>query len=128
MPEQALQTVPLIKKKRRGAAVVVKIDRDPQVIVRLMPSLDEAFRDTVRYRGDVSTGIVEALKSVDLSKAAIVDLSADKTRLKTTTARIPEALHERCKLVAEKRGVSMNELFNTALAHWLAGKKLIKLG
>ena len=75
----------------------------------------------------MSTGIVEALETVDLNKVGIVDLSADSTRLRTTTARIPVALHEQCKVVAEKRGVSMNELFNTALAHWLASKKLLKL-
>ena len=121
--------VPLKQTKavKRPATAVGKSATDPQVIVRLMPSIDDVFRNVVKYRGDVSISIIEALNTVDLNKVAVVDLSADRARLRTTTARLPRPLYEKCKAVAERRDISVNELFNTAVAHWLAGKELINL-
>ena len=128
-PRSSLPTVPLKQTKtaKRPATAVGKSPADPQVIVRLMPSIDDVFRNVVKYRGDVSISIIEALNTVDLNKASVVDLSADRARLRTTTARLPRPLYEKCKAVAERRDISVNELFNTAVAHWLAGKDLINL-
>ena len=41
---------------------------------------------------------------------------------------MPLVLHRGLKRVAEDRATSMNILVNTALAHWLGGKDLLRLG
>jgi hypothetical protein len=70
--------------------------------------------------------IIEALDSVDLETAPLVDMGLE-SRLPTTTVALPPELHARIKALAKARSSSMNEMVNTAIAHWMAGKKLIRL-
>jgi hypothetical protein len=108
------------KKKR------VETEPVPKVIIRLTPGIDEQFRSVMRYRGDLSTMVLEAINTTDLETAPLVDLDAEKERLRGTTVNLPPAVHKKMKLIAKKRNVSMNVLFNTAIAHWLAAKNLVK--
>jgi len=95
-------------------------------VVRLLPGISEHLRAQMRYRGDLSSMVIEAINLVDLKTARLEDLASD-TRLGTTTIALPPPLHAHLKSLSKSRTVSMNELVNTAIAHWLAGKKTIRL-
>jgi hypothetical protein len=70
----------------------------------------------MRYRGDLSAMIIEAINAVDLKSVRLVELASD-SRLRSTTVVLPE----------KARTASMNIMVNTAVAHWLAAKKVIRL-
>ena len=97
-----------------------------KLVIRLLPAISEHLRREMRYRGDLSAMVIEALSSVDLKTVGIVDLATD-ARMSTTTIALPPQLHSQIKAVAKSRNASMNEIVNTAVAHWLAGKKIIRL-
>ena len=78
----------------------------------------------MRYRGDFQNMILEAINSVDLEKVGVVDLSCEA--FGTTTTGLPIPIHSKLKSLAGSRNTSMNVLVNTAVAHWLAGKNLIR--
>jgi hypothetical protein len=80
----------------------------------------------MRYRGDLSKMIVESIDSVDLKNVILVDLFAE-SRLEPTMISIPTKVHAALKALSKTRAASMNVLVNTAVAHWLAGKGIIKL-
>ena len=105
------------------------VRRSPPVhklVIRLLPGINEHLRSEMRYRGDLSAMIMEAINSVELRTVRLVDLAND-TRLSTTTIAIPPPLHAQLRTIAKSRSASMNEMVNTAVAHWLAGKKIIRL-
>ena len=105
------------------------VRRSPPVrklVIRLLPGINEHLRSEMRYRGDLSAMIIEAVNSVDLKTVRLVDLASD-TRLGTTTIALPPSVHAHLKSVAKARSASMNEMVNTAVAHWLASKKVIRL-
>jgi len=97
-----------------------------KMVIRLLPGLNEHLRAEMRYRGDLQSMIQEAINLVDLQKVRIVDLSWDR-RLDATTIGLPIPVHSKLKFLAKSRNTSMNVLVNTAVAHWLAGKGIIKL-
>jgi len=63
---------------------------------------------------------------VNLNTVRLVDL-ASEMRLQTTTVALPPPLHNEIKSAAKNRNASMNEMVNTAVAHWLASKGVIRL-
>ncbi len=97
-----------------------------KLVVRLLPLIDEHLRSIMRYRGDLTAMIIEAVNSVDLKSVRLVELVGDAP-LRTTTIGLPPSLHKDLKAVAKIRSASMNIMVNTALAHWLAEKKVIRL-
>ncbi len=116
-------------KREDDAKPVTKPRRSPtarKLVIRLPPLIDEHLRSVMRYRGDLTTMIVEAIGSVDLKSVLLVELAGEAS-LRTTTIGLPPSLHKDLKAVAKTRSVSMNVLVNTALAHWLAAKKVIRL-
>lgn len=100
-------------------------DQNVKLAIRLNEAVNEALRGLIRYRGDLSTMAIEALSTVDLSKAGLV--SAEEKMVRDTTITIPKALHRKVKMVAEERGTSMNIVVSTGLAHWLSAKNKLKL-
>ncbi len=117
-------------KKEQKHKPEAPVRRSPPVrklVIRLLPVINEHLRRELRYRGDLSAMIIEAVNSADLRTVRLVDLAND-TRMSTTTIALPPPLHAQIKAAAKARGASMTELVNTAVAHWLAGKKLIRLG
>jgi hypothetical protein len=78
-----------------------------------------------QYRGDLSQIVMEAIEQVNLAEASVVDISAAKA--KETCVMLAENSLRTLKKVAKQREVSLNTLVNTAVAHWLAAKKAIKL-
>ena len=106
-------------KDSGGSASTVK-----KSAVRLIEPVNDALRTLIRYRGDLSRMALEALNTVDLKVAALVNA---EDMVRDTTISVPPALHERLKTIADDRETSMNVLVNTALAHWLAKKGAIRL-
>ncbi len=107
-------------RRTRQASAVRKL------VIRLLPGINEHLRAEMRYRGDLSTMILEAINTVDLETVRLVDLSTE-THIPTTTVALPTQIHAGLKTLAKSRNTSMNVLVNTAVAHWLAGKKIIRL-
>lgn len=97
-----------------------------KLVIRLLPGIDEHLRGVMRYRGDLSTMIIEAINSVNLKSVRLVELASD-SRLRSTTVALPPSIHDHLKSVAKARDASMNIMVNTAVAHWLAAKKVIRL-
>jgi hypothetical protein len=97
-----------------------------KLVIRLLPGLDEHLRAEMRYRGDLQSMIMEAINSVDLENVRLVELVSE-TRMSTTMVSLPLAAHTNLKDLAKARNTSMNVMVNTAIAHWLAGKKIIRL-
>ena len=102
--------------------------KDPNIklAIRLNEGVNEALRTLIRYRGDLSTMALEALRSIDLTRVALV--SAEERMVRDTTITMSRQLHKRLKNIADDRDTSMNILVNTALAHWLASKGALRLG
>jgi hypothetical protein len=97
-----------------------------KLVIRLLPGLNEHLRAEMRYRGDLQSMILEAINSVDLENVRLVELFSE-TRMDTTMIGLPPAIHSHLKALAKARNASMNIMVNTAIAHWLAGKKIIRL-
>ena len=97
-----------------------------KLVIRLLPGISECLRAEMRYRGDLSKMIIEAINSVDLKNVILVDLFAE-SRIVPTMISLPTKVHAALKALSKTRTASMNVLVNTAVAHWLAGKGIIKL-
>ena len=97
-----------------------------KLVIRLLPGLNEHLRAEMRYRGDLQAMILQAINSVDLRNVRLVELISE-TRMSTTMIGLVPAIHAHLKRLAKVRNASMNVMVNTAVAHWLAGKKLIRL-
>lgn len=102
-----------------------KNEQTLKLAVRLTEVVNDALRSLIRYRGDLSAKVIEALNGVDLESVKLV--SHDEAMVRDTTITISRALHKHLKQVAEDRETSMNIVVNTGLAHWLAAKGLLKL-
>ena len=97
-----------------------------KLVIRLLPGLNDHLRAEMRYRGDLQSMILEAVNSVDLESVRLVELISE-TRMSTTMVGVPPLIHKHLKDLAKARNTSMNVMVNTAIAHWLAGKKIIRL-
>jgi len=117
-PSSATKKVPK-KTAPEGKEQTIKL------AIRLNEGINEALRTLIRYRGDLSTMALEAVDSVDLTRAGLV--SAEERMVRDTTISMPRLLHKKLKKIADDRDSSMNILVNTALAHWLAKKGVLRL-
>jgi hypothetical protein len=92
-----------------------------KLFIRLTSELDCGLRRLLRYRGDLSRFIQEALTTTDLHRVAL--LAPGGTRdIKGTTASTDERTAACLKVAASNRGCSANQLVNSAIAAWL-GKR-----
>jgi hypothetical protein len=123
-PLVRLEENPPTKKTAKTARPVAK-DQPIKLAVRLSEGVNEALRSLIRYRGDLSTMALEALDTAELVRTTLV--SSTERMVRDTTISMPRKLHKRLKEIAEDRNTSMNILVNTALAHWLAKKDLLRL-
>ena len=89
-----------------------------KLFVRLTSEIDDGLRKLLRYRGDLSRFIGEALTATDLNGVALVSRGA--LNGKETTASIDQRTGERLKAAASNRGCSANSLANSAIAAWLS--------
>ena len=123
-PIVQLESSAAAKKARKKTLAETK-QPTIKLAIRLNEGINEALRTLIRYRGDLSTMALEALDTVDLTRATLV--SADERMVRDTTITMPRVLHKKLKKFANDRDSSMNILVNTALAHWLAKKGALRL-
>lgn len=123
-PIVRLETSSTAKKAQKKAVPGAK-EQNIKLAIRLNEGINEALRSLIRYRGDLSTMALEAINTVDLTRAVLV--SAEDRMVRDTTITMPRILHKKLKKIADDRDSSMNILVNTALAHWLAKKGLLRL-
>ena len=112
-------------KKTRGSSVDEARPKTIKLAVRLLEGLNKPLRAMTQYRGDLSEIVMDAVDKVNLSEAPLVDIRASKAN--ETCVMISEASLRSLKKAAKQRDASLNVLVNTAVAHWLADKKAIKL-
>jgi hypothetical protein len=93
---------------------------------RLMLTLDDALRTLMRRRGELSKYMLEALESADLLTIPLVDIRAE-AKAPEVNMRLPVELHDKVRAAAEKRGESLNTIVNSAIAQWLAGRRLVDI-
>lgn len=96
-----------------------------KLAVRLLEGLNKPLRGMTQYRGDLSEIVMEAISQVNLAEAPLVDIRAAKSN--ETCVMLSETALHTLKKAAKQREASLNALVNTAVAHWLADKKAIKL-
>ena len=96
-------------------------ERTVKLCVRLMDEINFPLRDLVRFQGELTAYIIQAIESVDLSTVPLVVIRDVKA--KDTTIRVPEPVHRRLSELGKARGTSVNVLINTAVAHWLEGQQ-----
>jgi hypothetical protein len=111
--------------KPGGASVGESRPKTIKLAVRLLEGLNEPLRSMAQYRGDLSEIVMKAIEQVNLAEAALVDIRASKSS--ETCVMLSESSLRTLKKAAKQREVSLNALVNTAVAHWLADKKAIKL-
>jgi hypothetical protein len=80
----------------------------------------------IRYRGDLSKMALQAFAEIDFTCVGLVERA--ETMVADTTISMPCGLRDRLRRIARDRHTSMNILVNTALAHWLAKKDVLRLG
>ena len=89
-----------------------------KLFLRFRADVNEALRSLLRYRGDLSRFVEEALSSPDLVCVTLVSPPSRGTR--ATTAVIRKDVAARVIAVARVRGCSTIVLANSALYRWLA--------
>lgn len=112
-------------KKTRAASIPENRPKTIKLAIRLLEGLNMPLRGMTQYRGDLSEIVMDAIDEVDLAKAALVDIRDPKAN--ETCVMLSESALHTLKKLAKEREASLNTLVNTAVAHWLADKKAVKL-
>ena len=91
-----------------------------RLFLRLTSEVNDRLRTMMRYHGELSRYIDEALTSSDLGA---IELLPDVTgRRRGITAVISHSANNRLRSVAKQRGCTVIMLANSALREWLGGK------
>ncbi|MEZ5403188.1 MAG: hypothetical protein R2729_26150 [Bryobacteraceae bacterium] len=112
---------PKPKKKEAGAAG----PKTTKLAIRLLESLNGPVRTQTQYRGDLSQIVMDAVAEVDLKGSPLVDIREPKAG--ETCVMLNKGCLGALKRAAKERGASLNTIVNTAVAHWLAGKRVVRL-
>lgn len=92
-----------------------------RLFLRLTREVNDLLRDALRYRGDLSRQVDEALVSTDLAKVELSGVAPGRTA-PALTAMISGRANARLRTIAKQRECSVTALANSALQHWLRGK------
>ena len=92
--------------------------RKLKLFIRLTSETNDRLRNLLRYRGDLSRFIEEALMTTDLYKVALLSPKSAYDS-KGTTASTDKRTGAHLKAAASYRGCSVNSLANSAIAAWL---------
>jgi hypothetical protein len=92
-----------------------------KLFLRFRADVNEGLRSLLRYRGDLSRFVEEALSSSDLTCVALVSPPTRGTR--ATTAVVRNDVAARLIAVARSRGCSTTVLANSIFHRWLTSKE-----
>jgi hypothetical protein len=90
--------------------------------LRLLFNVDARLRQNLGRRGELTTLIVLILNTIDLRTVPVLELRSDLEGLLATTVKLPRAIHENLKEVANLRQSSMNALLNSAIWEYTEAK------
>ena len=91
-----------------------------RLFLRLTTEVNDRLRTMMRYHGELSRYIDEALTAADLE--AVELLSAESGRGRGITAVISHSAHDRLRCAAKQRDGTVTALANSALKEWLGWK------
>lgn len=89
-----------------------------RLFLRLNADVNERLRAMVRYQGELSRYIDEALTSTDLGQVDLIPCRPGKST-PGLTAVISAGANSSLRVVARQRGCSITVLANSALYSWL---------
>ena len=92
-----------------------------RLFLRLNADVNERLRALLRYQGELSRYIDEALTRADLNRIELIPSRPGK-RTPGLTAVVSVHAISRLRAVAKGRGCSITALANSALENWLKGK------
>lgn len=92
-----------------------------RLFLRLTTEVNDRLRTMMRYHGELSRYIDEALSAADLDGIEL-NSSARFGRGRGVTAVISHSANDRLRSVAKQRGCTVTVLANSALREWLGGK------
>jgi hypothetical protein len=91
-----------------------------RLFLRLTTEVSNRLRTIMRYHGELSRYIDEALTGADLETVEL--LAGDSGRGRGITAVISHSANDRLRCAAKQRGCTATALANSALKEWLGGK------
>jgi hypothetical protein len=91
-----------------------------RLFLRLTTEVNDRLRTMMRYHGELSRYLDEALNTADLETVEL--LSAESGRGRGVTAVISHSANDRLRSTAKQRGCTVTALANSALKEWLGGK------
>lgn len=91
-----------------------------KLFLRLTTEVNDRLRTNMRYHGELSRCIDEALTSSDLGSIELLAAGGEKGR--GITAVISHSANARLRSSAKQRGCTVTALANSALKQWLGGK------
>ncbi len=92
-----------------------------RLFLRLTTDVNDRLRTLMRYQGELSRYIDEALTSSDPASVELVPAALGRTS-HAITAVISDPANGQLRAAAKRRGCSVTLLANSALHKWLGGK------
>lgn len=92
-----------------------------RLFLRLTSEVNDRLRELMRYRGDLSRQIDEALTSTDLETVELTAVPPGR-RVHALTALVSGRANARLRAIAQQRACTVTLLANSALRKWLGGK------
>jgi len=96
--------------------------RRVRLFLRLTADVNDRLRSLMRYHGELSRYIDDALTSLDLASIELMPLTVGR-RARGITAIVSGSANTRVRLAAKRRGCTVTALANSALVKWLGGRR-----
>src|SRR6266699_295066 len=96
--------------------------RRVRLFLRLTTDVNDQLRALMRYHGELSRYIDDALTSLDLATIELMPVTLGRSA-RGITAIVTGAATTRVRATAKRRGCTMTALANSALDRWLGGRR-----
>ena len=96
--------------------------RRVRLFLRLTADVNDRLRALMRYHGELSRYIDDALTSLDLASIELMPVTIGR-RARGITAIVSGSANTRVRAAAKRRGCTVTALANSALDKWLGGRR-----
>ena len=96
--------------------------RRVRLFLRLTGDVNDRLRAMMRYHGELSRYIDDALTSLDLASIELLPATVGR-RARGITAIVSGSANSRVRAAAKQRGCTVTALANSALDKWLGGSR-----
>src|SRR5258708_772787 len=93
-----------------------------RLFLRLTTDVNDRLRALMRYHGELSRHIDDALTSLDLASIELMPVTLGR-RTRGITAIVSGSANTRVRAAAKQRGCTVTALANSALDKWLRGRR-----